>query len=122
MQHYVRNHVPKDALLLVPYDMEMGGFRIFSERKIVVSYRDCGIIGFNYEAAKEWQERIKDIEAFKVMVDAPITDAIVNAIFKYRVNYIVFMGYMSPKKNELLEPLYQNETFALYKILGHPSR
>ena len=55
MQNYVRENTPKDALFLVPYDMEMGGFRIRSERSIVMSYRDCGVIGFDYQAGKEWK-------------------------------------------------------------------
>jgi len=120
MQHYVRENTPRQAVLLVPYDMEMGGFRIFSERQIVVSYRDCGIIGFDYAAAEEWQKRIKDIEAFKVMIEGPITSALSNAIIKYRVNYIVFMQYINPGENSFLNPVYENETFALYKVIPNP--
>ncbi len=36
MQNYVRLHTPKNTLVLTPNDMEMGGFRIFSERKVLV--------------------------------------------------------------------------------------
>ncbi len=120
MQNYVRQHTHKNALLLVPHDMEMGGFRIFSERKIICCYRDCGIIGFDYEAAKEWQRRLSDIESFKVLIDKPFTEAILKAIFKYRVNYIVFMKYADPGNNSLWEAVYQNEAFVLYKVLLNP--
>jgi len=120
MQHYVRNNLPRNAKLLVPYDMEMGGFRIFSERKIVVSYRDCGIIGFNYEAAKEWQKRIQDVEAFKFMASGDIAHAIINAVAKYRVHYIVFMNYIAPQDNDLFHQVYQNEIYSLHKIKANP--
>lgn len=120
MQHYVKKHTPKGALFLIPHDMEMGGFRIFSERKIICSYRDCGIIGFDYRAALEWQRRIKDIESFKVFMDSPLTTALKNAIAKYKVNYIVFMRYASPGKNPVLEAVYENEVFALYKVRANP--
>lgn len=120
MQNYVREHTPPQALLMTPYDMEMGGFRIFSERKVLVCYRDCGIIGFDYEAAKEWQRRIKDIEAFQVYIRQPIDSALFNAIQKYRVNYIVFMRYSAPNAVPFLKLLYENDVFVLYRVLVNP--
>lgn len=121
MQNFVRLNTPKNSLLLVPNDMEMGGFRILSERKVLVCYRDCGIIGFDYAAAVEWQKRLKDVEHFKVFVDGDIRPAIVKAVTQYRVNYIVFMRYLDPGKNELLDPVYKNEVFSLYKVLSNPA-
>jgi hypothetical protein len=120
MQKYVRAHTPKNALILTPNDMEMGGFRIFSERRVLVCYRDCGVIGFDYGAALEWQRRLSDIEHFKVMVDGDIRPALVNAISKYKVNYIVFMRYLNPGNNTFLQPVYENETFALYRVSTNP--
>ena len=120
MQNYVRTHTPKNTLLLIPYDMEMGGFRIFSERRVVCCYRDCGIIGFDYAAAVEWRKRVGDIEAFQVFVDKPLGPALMNAILNYKVNHIVFMRYRKPGKNSLLELVYENETFVLYKVLANP--
>ncbi len=120
MQNYVRLHTPKNALILTPNDMEMGGFRIFSERKVLVCYRDGGVIGFSYKAALEWQKRLQDVEHFKVIVDGDIKPALVNALTKYKVNYIVFMRYLNPKKNAVLNPIYENETFALYQVLPNP--
>ncbi|MBI4309017.1 MAG: DUF2029 domain-containing protein [Candidatus Omnitrophica bacterium] len=117
MQKHVRAHTPKDALILAPYDTETGGFRIYSERKILACYRDCGIIGFDYNAAVEWRKRIKDIEEFKVMTNQSIDHALINAIFKYKVDYIVFMNYYQPREaNPVLAKMYQNEVFALYKV------
>ncbi|MFA5260924.1 MAG: DUF6798 domain-containing protein [Candidatus Omnitrophota bacterium] len=120
MQKYVRDHTPKNSLLLVPYNMTMGGFRILSERKIICSYRDCGIVGFDYQAAREWQKRVSHIEPFKVMATNDITPAIQNALLRYRVNYIVFMNYNAPPANPILQPVYQNDVFSLYKVLINP--
>ncbi len=121
MQRYVKDHTPKRALLLVPHDMEMGGFRILSERPIVVCYRDCGIIGFDYSAAVEWNRRLKEIESFKVYVNEPFEGALKTAIAQYRVNYIVFMNFAQPQQNStLLEKIYENEVFSLYKVLVNP--
>jgi len=118
MQRYVRDHTPKDALILTPYNMDMGGFRIHSERKVLVCYRDCGIIGFDYPAAVEWQKRIKDIEEFKVYTDKPVDHAVLTAIIKYKVDYIVFMRYYAPSSdNAFMKKIYQNEAFSLFQVL-----
>lgn len=117
MQNYVRLHTSKDALILTPYDTETGGFRIRSERKVLVCYRDCGIIGFDYQAAVEWHKRIKDIENFRVMMDKNFEGSLLRAILKYKVDYIVFMNYYQPKEQVgLLRKIYQNEVFALYEV------
>ncbi|HOW36327.1 MAG TPA: hypothetical protein PL155_07950 [Candidatus Omnitrophota bacterium] len=118
VQRFVRSHTPKNAKLMVPYDMEMGGFRIYSERTIICCYRDCGIIGFDYNAAVEWLKRLYDIKPFKVMIDKDVQKAIINAIFKYRVDYILFMHYAEPlvTNKALFEKSYQNDSFSLFKI------
>ena len=118
MQYYVRDHTPKDAMILTPYDMPMGGFRIHSERKVVVCYRDCGIIGFDYAAAVEWNNRIKDIAPFKVFSRTAVDQAVLVAILKYRADYIVFMNYYAPDGDtSVLKKIYQNEVFSLYQVI-----
>lgn len=117
MQHYVREHTPKGSRLLVPYDMEMGGFRIFSERNIIASYRDCGIVGFDYPAVLEWQQRIADIAPFRVFSGEDILPAVVSAVTKYNVDYIVFMRYYAPDNdNALLRKIHHNEIFSLFAV------
>lgn len=116
MQRYVKGHTPKDALIMAPNDMEMGGFRIHSDRKVLVDYRDCGIVGFDLGATVEWQRRMEDIEAFKVIIKEPFTKALLNGIVKYKVDYIVFMRYAAPPDNSLLTKMFENEAFALYKV------
>ncbi|MBP9855286.1 MAG: hypothetical protein KBD53_10520 [Candidatus Omnitrophica bacterium] len=117
MQGFVKANTPKDALIMVPYNMEMCGFRIGSERKIIVSYRDCGIVGFDYAALKEWERRVKDIEHFKVIPDGPIQSALVNGLSKYKADYIVFMRFLAPKSsNSTLVKLHENEIFVLFKV------
>ncbi len=117
MQRYVQKNTPKNAIIFTPYNMEMGGFRIFSERRVVVCYRDIGLIGFDYSAAVEWARRIHDVEAFQVNVAKPIMSAIQNAIVKYNANYIVFMRYAKPVRDTgLLTHIYTNESFSLYRV------
>jgi len=118
MQRFVQAHTPRDARLLVPHDMEMGGFRILSERTIVCCYRDCGIIGFDYQAAVEWLKRWRDIEPFKISLEGDINDSVAKAILKYKVNYIVFMRYYAPKDeaSHSLEKVYENGSFSLFKL------
>ncbi|MGE0267313.1 MAG: DUF6798 domain-containing protein [Candidatus Omnitrophota bacterium] len=117
MQQFVKQNTPKDALLMVPHNMEMGGFRIGSEREIIVSYRDCGIVGFDYAALKEWKQRISDIEHFKVIPDGPLQSAIVNGLAKYKADYIVFTRFAAPKNsNSALIKRHENETFVLFQV------
>ncbi len=123
MQRYVRDHTPKNAYILAPNDMEMGGFRILSERKILVCYRDCGIIGFDYQAAREWQRRLNDIQSFKVLLDrAPgLESALVKAVQTYKVNYVVFMRYYAPPASlPGFTKMYENEHFSLFEVKLNP--
>jgi len=118
MQIYAKNHTPKDAMILVPHDMEMGGFRIQSDRKIIFSYRDCGIIGFDYNAAVEWKKRLNELNDFKVKMDKSPKKAIQTALVKYKADYIVFLNYAAPKENNsILQRLYANDYFTLCKVI-----
>jgi hypothetical protein len=118
MQYYVRDHTPKDATVLTPYDMPMGGFRIHSERKVVVCYRDCGIIGFDYAAAVEWNNRIQDIKAFRVFSKDAVDQSVLVAIVKYKADYIVFMKYYAPDQDTpVLKKVYENEVFSLFQVV-----
>lgn len=120
MQKFTRNNTPKTATLLVPNDMEMGGFRILSERTIICCYRDCGVAGFDYPAVIEWLKRLHDIEPFKVVLErkSDLTIAVAKAIFKYKADYIVFMRYYEPPENPSnpYEKIYQNDSFSLFKV------
>lgn len=118
MQIYVRDHTPKNSTLLTPYDMNMGGFRIHSERKVVACFRDCGIIGFDYPAAMEWQKRINDIRSFKLITEKLVDDDIMKAILRYNVDYVVFMRYYGPTADtSLLKKIYANAAFTLFQVL-----
>ncbi len=123
MQRYVQTHTPKSATLLTPYDMEMGGFRILSDRTIVCCARDCGIVGFDYNAALEWARRSQDVSTFKVVASNNIQSAITKAILKYKVQYIVFMHYNAPATDShaIYQKIYANDTFSLLKILLNES-
>lgn len=118
MQFFVKEHTDRDAMILTPYNMEMGGFRIFSDRKVVVCFRDIGLIGFDYSTAIEWTKRIHDIKAFQISVTEPLINSIQNAINKYNATYIVFMRYSKPTQDtSWLKHVYTNESFSLYKVI-----
>ncbi|MFP4472714.1 MAG: DUF6798 domain-containing protein [Candidatus Omnitrophota bacterium] len=116
MQDYVREHTPQDALFLVPHDMEMGGFRIGSERSIIMSYRDCGVVGFDYAAGEEWQKRLEDIGAYQVFLQQPPAPALKKALETYQADYIVALNYLNLPESPYLDRLYANEVFALYNV------
>ncbi len=121
IQQYVRNNTPKKAMILAPINMDMGGFRIHSDRKIVVCIRDCGIIGFDYSASIEWLRRMNDLKDFTVFTNGSVLKAVMIAIAKYKVDYIVFMRYYEPQAdNSILRKLYQNEVFSLFKVVTIP--
>ena len=89
----------------------------------MVCYRDCGIIGFDYPAAVEWKKRLKDVEGFCVLTkdQRALQQALIKAILQYKVNYIVFMRYTESREDvPLLEKLYENEVFSLYKVKTNP--
>ena len=117
MQFFVKEHTDQNAMILTPYNMEMGGFRIFSDRKVVVCFRDIGLIGFDYSAAIEWTKRIQDVKAFQISVTEPLINSIQNAINKYNATYIVFMRYAKPTQDtSWLKHVYTNESFSLYRV------
>ena len=125
MQNFAKANTPKDATFLVPNDMEMGGFRIFSERKVICCYRDCGIVGFDYSAAVEWAKRLRDIEPFKVILDenSDLKQAIMNAIIIYKADHIVFMRYYAPTEGKInfLKKIHENDSFSLFQVLPQSS-
>jgi hypothetical protein len=117
MQRFVRQNTAQDALIMIPYDMEMCGFRIQSQRKVLVSYRDCGIIGFDYAAAQEWKKRIVDIQAYKTFPKESFLKALKNGIVRYKSDYVVFVRFAAPQTDlEMLERVYTNEEFVLFKV------
>jgi len=58
-QLWARENTPKDALFLTPTDR--GGFRIHSERSVVVERRDGTQLFFSGAFAKDWWKRMTDV-------------------------------------------------------------
>ncbi len=116
VQKFVKAKTPIDAVILVPYNVFMGGFRIYSERPIVVSERDCGIVGFDYGAIVEWKKRSKEIRKFSITPITSPTQAIKTAIMKYGADYVLFMRYAAPQNSSILKKIYTNMDFVLYKV------
>jgi hypothetical protein len=116
VQKYVQKRTPQDAVILVPFDVFMGGFRIHSEREIVVSERDCGIVGFDFKAAQEWKKRAHQMRIFNIAPTRSPTPAVRKAILRYGADYVVFMRYAAPGDSAILERMYTNMDFVLFKV------
>lgn len=120
VQLATKNKTPPDALLLVPHNMAMGGFRSLSERSVIASSRDKDIIGFDYAAAEEWAKRIAVIRPFAVEADYSfdeILQVVQSAIFNYNVTHIVFMTHaFNTSYEEFIELLYHNKYFVLGRV------
>jgi hypothetical protein len=116
MQRKVRERTPKDAMILVPYDMEMGGFRTLSERNVICEDRDKNIVAFDFMTARMWQQRRADILEFRVLGKDDYRPAVVAALTKYRADYIVFMSYKAPQPNDMFKLVYANGSFALFRV------
>jgi len=121
MQYYVKEHTPKSATLLVPWDMEMGGFRIHSDRSIVADGRDLGIVGFDYLASIEGMKRLRIIDPFKVFMKGKAIEItrLIKIIFTYHVDYIVFMNYHIPHETpgSPFSKIWSNQYYSLYRVV-----
>lgn len=121
MQEFVKANTPKDAIIMTPYDLDMDNFRVFSERKVICSERDKGIVGFDMQAAMEWARRRDDMKSFKTALTGSVTTAVQKGIIKYKADYIIFMRYAAPRKDTpLLDLVYTNTTLSLYKVKDIP--
>jgi hypothetical protein len=117
IQRQTKARTDKDAIILAPHDTIMGGFRIFSERNLICDDRDIGaFLAFDIQQVYQWEQRMKDIEAFKVMPTEDVRPALFMAIAKYNASHVVFPASISPEPSKTLELLYENPLFSLYKI------
>lgn len=117
IQRQTKKLTPKDAVILIPYDMLISGFRMHSERAIICADTDIGVfLAFDTARMPEWQQRMHDIASFKTSADSDLKPAIFNAVIKYNASYIVFPPKIAPPSSKTLQLLYQNQLFSLYKI------
>jgi hypothetical protein len=61
---------------------------------------------------------MEDLKDFVYLTKQPVDPSLLIGIFKYKVDYIVFMKYYEPKENNpVLKKIYQNEVFSLFKVM-----
>lgn len=122
IQLYAREHIPKDALFIVPPYLE--GFTVFSMRSILGDW----IIGTtcvwgDNEYASEWLKRmkmlgwdcshvIKDLIEIKEGYNSLSTEEILQVAKEYNASHLVF-----EKIRRLHLPvIYENKQFTLYRV------
>ena len=125
IQLYVRDHTPKDVLLITPPYLE--GFTVFSERSILGDWLvGATSVWANNDHASEWLRRMKMI-GWKNFKDKKnnwpgarrgytsfSTDGFIQAAKKYNANYVVFEKVGEKRLN--LPIIYENKQFILYAI------
>ena len=120
MAEFVRKNTDKDALFLIPYDMPFHGFRIFSERSLVVSAGDGGIVFFNLPATRDFEQRLKAVQNFKISPTQQelrqIPFDIRNAVIGYGVDYVVFPALISPLTDKYLAKVKTTDFLVLYQV------
>jgi len=114
VQCWAKHHTPLDARFITP--PRRGGFRIHSERGVVVEWKDGAFINFSRRAATTWHRRMVDLGAGKGK-DAPGYEqldeqALARLSTKYGAHYVVVER---PKALRL--PLaYENDAFRVYRL------
>jgi hypothetical protein len=61
LQEGMRSNTPPDAVLLTPPDL--AGMRVYSERSVVVEWKDGTLQYYSQDFAREWYRRMQDLEA-----------------------------------------------------------
>jgi hypothetical protein len=97
--------------LTPPYSQ---GFRIFSERPIVVDWKDGTQQYFDTEYGYEWWERIQMVGGSGRKYDGMSEEEYIAVAEKYEASYLVV-----PASRTLnMEKAYANKEYAVYKITG----
>lgn len=117
-QKWAKNNTPQDALFIVPPNIY--GFRIYSQRSIVGTFKDGASMLFHPTLYHDWGQRMLDLGVTKEMVkgaylfnykeirDLDYIDALTK---KYQANYLV-----SSWPDLKLTKAYSNEKYSIYKL------
>jgi hypothetical protein len=107
-QDWVRQHTPKDAVLLTP--PKEAGFRVFSERTVAGEWKDGTQQYFDDAFVKEWGSRMEMLggDAYPTLSD----DRLLSLARAYRASYVVLPA--KPERPGLVE-VFRNRGFAVYE-------
>ena len=116
VQCWAKHHTPLDARFITPPRRD--GFRIHSERGVVVEWKDGAFINFSRRAATTWHRRMVDLGAGTDKNTAGYGQldekALAALSAKYGAHYVVVER---PKALRL--PLaYENDAFRVYRLQG----
>jgi hypothetical protein len=110
VQLWVREHTPRDALLLTPPHRE--GFRVFSERAIVGEWKDGTQQFFSWAFAREWRTRMDDLGGGWTSAYDRLPPELIEAIARqHRANFVV----VAANRELALPRLYVNDEYAVYR-------
>jgi hypothetical protein len=109
VQDWVRQHTPKDAILLTP--PQEAGFRVFSERTVVGEWKDGTQQYFDEQFASEWAARMQALgpEGYALLSD----DQLTQLARRFGATYMVV-----PRRRRRpgLEERYRNNHYAVYSV------
>jgi uncharacterized protein DUF6798 len=109
-QAWVRQHTPRDAVVLTPPDRE--GFRVFSERSIVGEWKDGTQQFFSWAFTREWRRRMEALQVGKLSFETLPPDELAALGRRFGATRLVFpAGHALP-----FELLYENAEFAAYRL------
>jgi len=121
VQIWVRDNVPKDAILIVP--PYMSDFRFLSERAVVAQFLDGTFLNFDPEYGNVWYSTISDIcngleceswnclDYCRIGYDSLNEEDLQVITTKYHAEYIV----IEKPKNINLNVIYENDGFLIYR-------
>lgn len=108
MQVWARENTPRDAIFLTPTRRQ--GFRVFSERSIVVEEKDGTQQYFKSDYSYEWWARMKDVERNGKSYDNLSAKQLEELCQKYGASYLVF-----PNSKPLSFPqVYEDNDYRIY--------
>ncbi|HBH05020.1 MAG TPA: hypothetical protein DDX92_00270 [Flavobacteriales bacterium] len=122
MQHYVKGHTDKEALIIVP--PEKSGFRIEGERSIYGDLKDGTIGLFNEQYSMEWWQRMQQVgvkyESGKLVSQYTTlkADDFVQISAKHKEKYTeIYAVTVSLHEIPEFPMLYDNGRFRIYRVL-----
>lgn len=106
VQEWASLNTAKSSLFLVPPTRT--GFRIYAKRAIVGDIKDGSVVMYSRSYAMYWDALIKDLTGYQNFSDSDF-QILKN---KYKFDYFITTNY----QNLLLQKVYQNKSFSVYKI------
>jgi len=110
VQLWAREHTAADSIFLTPFDHD--GFRVYSERRPLVEWKEGGIGLFDPEFGFAWRDRFQaEVDVFGSK--PPKLDKFNQFYARYRFDYMVlYADWPSPPK---WTRVYSNDQFAVYQ-------